>query len=126
MKKSLTILLILIGVLFLFNYSSAAEIDDLLLKAKKEGKAVMLEIGSVGCIPCDRMKPIMQKLSTNYKSKLEVIFIDIRKESATARKFDVYVIPTQVFLDRNGKEFHRHVGYYPYEEIVRILKKAGL
>jgi hypothetical protein len=37
-----------------------------------------------------------------------------------------YVIPTQVFLDKNGKEFHRHIGYYGYEEIAPVLKKAGI
>jgi thioredoxin 1 len=38
----------------------------------------------------------------------------------------VYVIPTQVFLDKNGKEFHRHVGFYAYDEITPVLNKAGL
>jgi CMP-2-keto-3-deoxyoctulosonic acid synthetase len=36
------------------------------------------------------------------------------------------MIPTQVFLDMNGKEFHRHIGFYAYEEIAPVLKKAGL
>jgi thioredoxin 1 len=36
------------------------------------------------------------------------------------------MIPTQVFLDKNGKEFHRHVGYYAYDEIMPVLKKIGL
>ncbi len=104
----------------------ASVIDDVLARAKTEGKAVMLELGSVGCIPCEQMKPVMRKLSANYKGKLEVIFVDIRRDGATARRFGVYVIPTQIFLDKNGKEFHRHVGYYPYEEIAPVLKKAGL
>lgn len=106
--------------------SQSAGIDDVLNNAKKEGKAVMLELGAVGCIPCEQMKPVMEKLRTNYKGKLEVIFIDVRNDKDTARRFGVYVIPTQVFLDKNGKEFHRHIGFYGYEEIVPILKRAGL
>jgi len=86
----------------------------------------MLELGSVGCIPCEQMKPVMEKLRTNYKGKLEVIFVDIRKERDTGRKFGVTMIPTQVFLDKTGKEFHRHLGFYGYEEIVPVLKKAGI
>ena len=35
------------------------------------------------------------------------------------------MIPTQVFLDKNGREFHRHMGFYGYEEIAPVLKKAG-
>ena len=103
-----------------------AKIDDVLNKAKKEGKIVMLELGSVGCIPCEQMKPVMEKMRTNYKGNLEVLFIDVWKYHENARRFGVTVIPTQVFLDKNGKEFHRHIGFYPYEEIVPILKKTGL
>jgi thioredoxin 1 len=33
------------------------------------------------------------------------------------------VIPTQVFLDKDGKEFSRHEGFYPKDEIVKLLDK---
>ncbi len=107
-------------------HSQAAGIDDALNNAKKEGRAVMLELGSVGCIPCEKMKPVMAKLRTNYKGKLEVLFVDVRRDHDTAQRFGAYVIPTQVFLDKNGREFHRHIGFYGYEEIVPVLKKAGM
>lgn len=121
--------LLSLAVLFLLalsGCSNAAGIDDVLNSAKKEGKVVMLELGSVGCIPCEQMKPVMGKLRTNYKGKLEVFFIDVRKDRDAAKKFGVYVIPTQVFLDKSGKEIHRHIGFYGYEEIVPVLKKAGI
>ncbi len=126
MKKGLAVLAVLLNVLFLSGCSNAGEIDDALNKAKKEGKAVMLELGSVGCVPCEQMKPVMEKLRTNYKGKLEVLFVDVRKDRETGRKFHVFAMPTQVFLDKNGTEFHRHMGFYGYEEIVPVLKKAGL
>jgi len=107
-------------------FADATNVDGILKRARTDGKAVMLELGSVGCIPCEQMKPVMKKLSENYKGKLEVVFIDVRRDGNAARRYGVYVIPTQVFLDRNGKEFHRHVGFYDYEEIVPVLKKAGL
>jgi thioredoxin 1 len=126
MKKGLSFLIAVITFLTLSGYGNASEANKALAEARKEGKAVMLELGSVGCIPCEQMKPVMEKLRTSYKGKLDVLFVDVRKDRNTARKFGVYVIPTQVFLDRNGREFHRHIGFYGYEEIVPILKKAGL
>jgi thioredoxin 1 len=104
----------------------ATSIDGVLNNAKKEGKAVMLELGSVGCIPCEQMKPVMEKLRTNYRGKLEVLFVDVSRDREAARRFHVFAIPIQVFLDKNGKEFHRHMGFYGYGEIVPVLKKAGL
>jgi thioredoxin 1 len=116
----------LLTTMLLASCSIEAGVDDLLTKARKEGKAVMLEIGSVGCIPCEKMRPIMKKLLDNYKGKLEVIFVDIKVDRKTASKFGVYMIPTQVFLDKTGREFYRHIGFFPYEDIVPVLKKAGL
>ena len=119
----------LLVMLFLFaltGCSSAGDIDGVLNKAKAEGKIVMLELGSVGCIPCEQMKPVMQKLRDTYQGKLEVIFIDVREDHKAGRRFGVHIIPTQLFLDKNGKEFHRHIGFYPYEEIAPVLKKAGI
>ena len=116
----------LLITMLLASCSIEAGVDDLLTKARKEGKAVMLEIGSVGCIPCEKMRPIMKKLSDNYKGKLEVIFVDIKVDRKTASNFGVYMIPTQVFLDKTGREFYRHIGFFPYEDIVPVLKKTGL
>ncbi len=125
MKSRIMIMAVLILSLFT-SCSNASDLDDSLNKAKAEGRIVMLELGSVGCIPCENMKPVMAKLSDVYKGKLDVIFIDVRKDHDTARRFRVFMIPVQVFLDKNGREFHRHIGFYPYEEIEAMLKKTGI
>ncbi len=109
-----------------FGCNQAGGIDNVLNNAQKEGKMVMLELGSVGCMPCEQMKPVMDKLRTDYKGRLEVIFIDVKINREAARRFSAFAIPTQVFLDKTGREFHRHIGFYGYEEIVPVLKQAGL
>ena len=124
MKRMLVF--VILTFIALSGCSNAGEVDTILSNAKRDGKMVMLELGSVGCVPCEQMKPAMEKLKTHYSGKIEVIFVDVRKDKESARRFRVTMIPTQVFLDKNGKEFHRHMGYYAYEEIVPVLKKAGL
>lgn len=126
MKKAIMALAVALNFLIMPGCSDAGGIDDVLSRAKKDGKVVMLELGSVGCRPCEQMKPVMEKLKTNYQGKLEAVFIDVRKDGDSARKYGVYVIPTQVFLDKTGKEFFRHTGFFDYDEIVPLLKKAGL
>jgi len=126
MKKCLLSLIMLVTIPGLCGCGSAGEVDTALGKAKREGKTVMLELGSEGCIPCEQMKPVMKRLSTDYRGKLEVLFIDVGKDRETSRRFRVVVIPTQVFLDRNGKEFQRHVGFFSYEEIQALLRQRGL
>lgn len=126
MKLGIISLVMLAGSLFLSNISQASDVDSVLTQAKADNKVVMLELGSVGCIPCEQMKPVMQKLRDTYKDKLEVLFIDVREDRKAGRQFGVHMIPTQVFLDKTGKEFYRHVGFYAYDEITPVLKKAGL
>jgi thioredoxin 1 len=118
--------LVILFLLSLSSCSNAGDIDSALNKAKAEGKIVMLELGSVGCYQCEQMKPVMARLSDTYKGKLDVIFIDVKKDHDSARRFGVFMIPVQVFLDANGKEFHRHIGFYAYEEIAPVLRKAGI
>jgi thioredoxin 1 len=37
-------------------------------------KATFVELGSVGCIPCDKMQPIMKEIAEEYKGQVKVIF----------------------------------------------------
>jgi thioredoxin 1 len=121
------VILACVAMLMLFvQTGESAGIDNAVARAKAEGKVVMLELGSVGCIPCEQMKPVMERLSKEYAGRLEVIFVDVKKDVATGRKYGVHAIPTQVFLDKSGKEFHRHIGFYAYKEIVPVLKRAGI
>ncbi len=124
--KLIKVFLLVVLLVLMHGIGFAADFDAMLTKAKADKKVVMLELGSVGCVPCEQMKPVMDKLTRNFKGKLEVIFVDVRKNTEPVRRFSVFVIPTQVFLDSNGKEFHRHIGYYDYDSIVPVLKKAGI
>jgi thioredoxin 1 len=125
MRNRSMLLVGMLGILLFSGLCYADALDDSLAKAKKEGKSVMLELGSVGCKPCEEMKPVMEKLRKDFAGKLEVIFVDVRKNKDAGETYDVFFLPTQVFLDKDGKEFHRHYGFYAHEEIVPVLKKFG-
>ncbi|MDQ1266821.1 MAG: thioredoxin 1 [Bacteroidota bacterium] len=89
-------------------------------------KITFLEIGSVSCIPCKKMQPIMKSIEKKYGSQIKVVFHDVRNDKEISDKYNIRLIPTQVFLDENGKEIHRHEGFYPETEIDKILAKHGL
>lgn len=81
----------------------------------------MLELGSVGCRPCDMMAPLIEELKKEYAGHLSVEFYDVRKDPTPAREYRIRVIPTQIFLDAGGNEVFRHEGYLPKEEILAVL-----
>jgi thioredoxin 1 len=85
-----------------------------------------IELGADRCIPCKQMQPIMKEIAETYADRVQVIFYDVWKDSAPAEKYGIQLIPTQVFLDQKGKEIARHVGLFPKEEILELLKKHGV
>lgn len=123
------ILILLITFLFLStgcDAQSKPEAD----KKDEPGKAkvTFVELGSVNCIPCRQMQPVMKSIEEKYDGQVEVVFHDVWKpeERHYAQKYGIKLIPTQVFLDENGKEFHRHEGFYPEAEIDKVLQGKGL
>jgi thioredoxin 1 len=91
-------------------------------------KVTFIELGSVNCIPCRQMQPIMKSIEAKYGKEVKVDFHDVWTEAGKpfGVKYGIEAIPTQVFLDQTGKEYYRHVGYFPEAELVKILKIQGV
>jgi hypothetical protein len=41
-------------------------------------------------------------------------------------QYGIENIPTQVFLDENGKEYSRHVGFFAEDDLIKVLKTKGV
>ena len=89
-------------------------------------KITFVELGSVSCIPCKKMQPIMASIEKKYGEQVKVIFHDVWKDESKSKEYGIKLIPTQVFLDENGKEIFRHEGFYPEKEIDKFLQSKGL
>ena len=100
-------------------------------KAVEKADTVLVtfvEIGAAKCIPCKAMQPIMKEVAEEYKGQVKVVFHDVwtPKGKEDAMKYNIRMIPTQVFLDKAGKEYFRHEGYYPKADVVRVIKMQGV
>jgi thioredoxin 1 len=91
-----------------------------------KAKVTFIELGSVNCIPCKAMRPVMRDLEKKFGNQIRIEFYDVLQDEDPARKYNIRVMPTQVFLDQDGREFHRHEGFYPLAEIESILLARGL
>jgi thioredoxin 1 len=87
-----------------------------------------VEIGAARCIPCKAMQPIMKEVAETYKGQVIVLFHDVwtQQGKEDAMKYNIRVIPTQVFLDNDGKEYFRHEGYFPKDEVIKVIKMQGV
>jgi thioredoxin 1 len=89
-------------------------------------KVTFVELGSDSCVPCKEMRPVMDAVQRTFGDQLEIVFYDVWEDEAPAREYGIQYIPTQVFLDEDGVEFHRHTGFYPQAEIEALLVEHGL
>jgi len=85
----------------------------------------LVDLGADKCIPCKMMAPILEGLKEEYKSRLEVVFIDVWKKPDEAKKYGIKLIPTQIFYDSNDKELFRHEGFSSREDILAKWKELG-
>lgn len=78
-----------------------------------------LEFGATGCSACKRMESVLEEIQNKYPKRVNVVFLNVLKsESQNLMKlYGIAVIPTQVLLDKTGKEYYRHTGYITTEEL---------
>ena len=128
-KKVLIViaLLLAISAVMLAKRASQQEHVGLLTyeDALASGLPVMVELGSDQCNACKLMVPILSELSASNSRDFRIAFIDVFKDKSVVDKFDIEVIPTQIFLDPAGNELYRHQGFYPKDDILARWKELG-
>ncbi len=95
--------------------------------AKPAALPKMVDLGAKKCIPCQKMAPILEELTKEYAGKFDIEFIDvsIRANRRKATQYKIRLIPTQVFLDAEGKELARHEGFLGKADILAKWKELG-
>ncbi len=87
---------------------------------------VLLEFGRGWCKPCKYMKPILADMARMYAGKAIVTTVDMDANADLVRSFGIRLMPTQVFLAPDGKEFFRHEGTLEREQIAQVFSRMGL
>ena len=129
--KSLTkkMVLPLVPVLALFLapapvWAAEPKINLQALPAKRV--PILMEFGRGWCIPCKYMKPILDDMARAYSGKAIVMTVDMDANKDLVRNFQIRMMPTQVFLTPDGKEFLRNEGTLEREQIALVFSKMGL
>jgi thioredoxin 1 len=128
-KKSVlgvALLAVIVLVIAYLNGRPRRPADASVPSDPSKAKVTFIELGSVSCIPCRAMQPVMRALEKEYGNQIRIVFHDVWQDDAPAKTYRIRVIPTQVFLDQDGHEFHRHEGFYPLEQIDKLLLARGL
>ena len=91
-------------------------------KIKNEDKCV-IQFSSSWCQPCKALKPVMEKLSENYKDKASFYYADIENGGInTGSAAGIRGVPT-VIVYKKGVEIDRKVGGVAESQMKEFLDK---
>ena len=113
-RKFVMALLLAVGIL------AAGQSQSGYAQAKRPA---LYEFGAGHCISCKEMAKIIEELKTTMGDKVEFRMLYADKEKPLFQQYKIMLIPTQVFLNAEGKEVDRHVGALTKEQVLAKLKE---
>lgn len=106
---------------------SSNTLDDVQEEARMTGKPVFLYFQSEACAWCKKFekevlpeKQVREKLQNFISAS-----VDVDMQTELVKKFDVYGTPTMVFLDSEGREITRILGYADVNKFTQVLELAS-
>lgn len=85
------------------------------------GKPAVIEFGANACVSCREMKPVLAALAQSHGDRITVADVDILKERDHISRYQIRLMPTQVFFDAQGRETGRHMGKISADDILARL-----
>lgn len=93
---------------------TAATVTDLTAELAKPG-LLLVDFYADWCPPCKTMKPIVDRVQTDYTGKLRVLAINIDHHPEIARRYHVSSIPDFVIL-KDGQTLDNRLGAMPEKQ----------
>ncbi len=100
---------------------SKKDFEKRVLKSKK---MVVVDFSDKVCQPCQRLKPVFEKISKLYKDKdyIEFYTIEMKGNEPIFSKVGVMTIPHIIFFN-DGKIVDELIGFKNEDTILQFLKK---
>lgn len=104
--------------------------DKLLKKAAKEKKLIFIDAYTEWCAPCKRMEKevfILPEVAEFYNATFINAKFDMEKGEGIelAKRYEVGVFPTYLFINEKGELVHREVGYKAKEEFLAAAQRVN-
>ena len=127
MKKNL-IIISLIFVLPLIAYAvlSGTKVESA-TQEHVSGKPQIIKFSSKLCSDCKKMKGVFETVMPQYSGTVEVIEYDIEKNDKNINNaidtYNVNLVPTVVYIDKNGKVVRKTEGYVDKHKFEAYVKE---
>ncbi len=127
-KLNLVIILVILAVpALMYHFAKAPSENNASIAIAGINKPVLLQFSSLMCHDCKKLEKEIQPLKIKYQDK--VVFRKINVSNRTAevnqliKKYNVNVVPTLVFIDKNGTTIKITEGYLPKIKLETYLDR---
>ncbi len=93
------------------NKSDTLTNEENVSDVKVTGLPVIMDFSATWCPPCQQFKPIFEEAKDRYSGQIEFKTIDVDAEKELAQQFNITSIPAIVFIDAEGNEINRIIGF---------------
>lgn len=69
------------------------------------GLPIVLDFGAEDCVPCQQMRPALEKAHKEYLGRGLIKFFDVWKKPELAGDYPIMVVPSQVILNADGTPY---------------------
>lgn len=124
--KNITIILLIIILpiaAFIFLDKSRGTVD---IALAENSQPTFMLFTSTMCLDCKRVKQELALIEEDYTGKVNIVKINaLEKKGKTPsliKKYEVTLVPTLIFIDKNDKIINKTEGYMSKEEMKELLE----
>ena len=114
MKKNALIVLLILIVPMVVYFALSRSTGTAVVEAQVN-QPQMIKFASRMCYDCQRLEKVLQAVYPEYRDKVTLTEITVQDNSSSVqnmiKKYSVKLVPTSIFIDKNGNVKARVEGY---------------
>ncbi|MBN8427967.1 MAG: thioredoxin [Xanthomonadales bacterium] len=107
------------------SFDATTELFESQVIAKSTETPVLVDFWATWCGPCKQIKPLLEKLATEYNGAFLLAKVDVDKEQQLAAAVGIRSVPT-IMLLKNGQIVDGFPGAMPEAQLRQFLSKHGI
>lgn len=107
------------------SFDATTELFESQVIAQSTETPVLVDFWATWCGPCKQVKPLLEKLATEYNGAFLLAKVDVDKEQQLAAAVGIRSVPT-IMLLKNGQIVDGFPGAMPEAQLRQFLSKHGI
>lgn len=91
-------------------------------EAMKNDGMLLVDFFATWCGPCKMLAPVLEELAPKFAGKLNIVKVDVDKDSDLAMQFGIMSVPTMI-LFKDGQPIKQIQGFQPAPQLENLLNQ---